>query len=94
MMLSRFSPLLTYYHTFPNLGDKLQYEWAEVDMHDYLTDFYKHLHSRRSIRSTIAALGAQNIWVKKRRRRSGGAMPDALIGPRPRRSAAGFLYEG
>lgn len=65
MILSRFSPLLTYYHAFPQLSDQLQYEWAELDTHDALTDFYKHLRSRRSIHSTIEALGAQNIWVQK-----------------------------
>jgi 2-polyprenyl-3-methyl-5-hydroxy-6-metoxy-1,4-benzoquinol methylase len=65
MVLSRFSPLLTYYHLFPQLNDQLQYEWAELDTHDSLTDFYKHLRSPRSIRSTLQGLGAQNIWVQK-----------------------------
>ena len=53
MVLSRFSPLLTYYHLFPQLSDELQYEWAELDTHDSLTDFYKHLRSARSIRAAL-----------------------------------------
>jgi SAM-dependent methyltransferase len=65
MLLSRFSPLLTYYHLFPQLNDKLQYEWAELDTHDSLTDFYKHLRSTRSIRRTLQALGSQSVWVAK-----------------------------
>ena len=65
MVLSRFSPLLTYYHALPQLSDKLQYEWAELDTHDSLTDYYKRLRSPRSIRSTLQGLGAQQIWVKK-----------------------------
>jgi len=65
MLLSRFSPLLTYYHLFPQLNDQLQYEWAELDTHDSLTDFYKHLRSAPSIRRTLQALGSQNIWVAK-----------------------------
>jgi 2-polyprenyl-3-methyl-5-hydroxy-6-metoxy-1,4-benzoquinol methylase len=65
MLLSRFSPLLTYYHLFPQLTDALQYEWAELDTHDSLTDFYKHLRSLRSIESTLRGLGSVNIWVEK-----------------------------
>jgi 2-polyprenyl-3-methyl-5-hydroxy-6-metoxy-1,4-benzoquinol methylase len=65
MLLSRFSPLLTYYHLFPQLNDKLQYEWAELDTHDSLTDFYKHLRSPKSIGSTLQALGSINAWVQK-----------------------------
>jgi 2-polyprenyl-3-methyl-5-hydroxy-6-metoxy-1,4-benzoquinol methylase len=65
MVVSRFSPLLTYYHLFPQLNDKLQYEWAELDTHDSLTDFYKHLRSPRAIESTLRALGACNVWVQR-----------------------------
>jgi 2-polyprenyl-3-methyl-5-hydroxy-6-metoxy-1,4-benzoquinol methylase len=63
MLLSRFSPLLTYYHAFPELSDDLQYEWAELDTHDSLTDYYKHLRSARSISATLKSLNAQSIWV-------------------------------
>ena len=65
MLVSRFSPLLTYYHLFPQLNDKLQYEWAELDTHDSLTDFYKHLRTLGSIKSTLRSLGAQQIWAQK-----------------------------
>jgi 2-polyprenyl-3-methyl-5-hydroxy-6-metoxy-1,4-benzoquinol methylase len=65
MLLSRVSPLLTYYHAFPQLNDQLQYEWAELDTHDSLTDFYKHLRSVRSIRATLQGLGARDVWVQK-----------------------------
>jgi len=65
MLVSRFSPLLTYYHLFPQLNDRLQYEWAELDTHDSLTDYYKHLRSPRSVKSTLQALGSRNVWVQK-----------------------------
>jgi hypothetical protein len=65
MMLSRFSPLLTYYHALPQLSDALQYEWAELDTHDSLTDYYKRLRSPRSITSTLRALAAEQIWVNR-----------------------------
>lgn len=64
MVISRFSPLLTYYHLFPQLSDQLQYEWAELDTHDSLTDYYKHLRSVGSIRRTLEKLGSRNIWVQ------------------------------
>ncbi len=65
MMLSRVSPILTYYHALPELDDRQQYEWAELDTHDSLTDYYRHLRSRRAIRATLQALSAQGIWVEK-----------------------------
>ena len=65
MVLSRVSPILTYYHVLPQLSDELQYEWSELDTHDSLTDWYKRLRSRRSIRSTLAALGAEALWVER-----------------------------
>ncbi len=65
MILSRFSPLLTYFHALPELNDEQQYEWAELDTHDSLTDYYKHLRSTRAISSALEAAGATNIWVAK-----------------------------
>jgi hypothetical protein len=64
-VLSRFSPLLTYFHAFPELNDEQQYEWAELDTHDYLTDYYKRVRSLGSIRATLESLGADNIWLDK-----------------------------
>ncbi|MEO8683025.1 MAG: class I SAM-dependent methyltransferase [Vicinamibacterales bacterium] len=64
-VVSRFSPVLTYYHTYPALPDDLQYEWALVDTHDSLTDHFKHFRSAASIAATLARLGAAEIWVQK-----------------------------
>ena len=63
MMVSRVSPLLTYYHEYPQLGDRLQYEWALLDTHDSLTDYYKHFRTERQIRDALSALGGTEIWV-------------------------------
>lgn len=65
MMLSRVSPLLTYYHALPKLSDAQQYEWAELDTHDSLTDYYKRLRSPRSIRRTLESFAAGHIWVER-----------------------------
>ena len=64
-LLSRVSPLLTYYHSYPQLNDQLQYEWALLDTHDSLTDFHKHFRSRRQIAHELARLGADSICIQK-----------------------------
>jgi 2-polyprenyl-3-methyl-5-hydroxy-6-metoxy-1,4-benzoquinol methylase len=63
--LSRVSPLLTYYQAYPQLNDRLQYEWALLDTHDHLTDHYKHLRTRSQIARTLSAMGAEDIWVAR-----------------------------
>ena len=65
MILSRLSPLLTYYHSFPQLSDQLQYEWAELDTHDSLTDYYKHVRTTGSIARQLRALNGRHVWVDK-----------------------------
>ena len=57
VLLSRISPLATYFQTIPQLDDRLQYEWALLDTHDGLTDYYKHLRSETQLRS-----GVQRAW--------------------------------
>jgi SAM-dependent methyltransferase len=63
--VSRVSPLLTYHHSYPELDDRLQYEWALLDTHDSLTDYYKHLRSAEDIRRALTALGADSIAIEK-----------------------------
>lgn len=60
-LLSRISPVLCYYHMFPDLDDKTQYEWALLDTHDSLTDWYKHRRSKEEIRKTLEQLGLEEI---------------------------------
>ena len=62
-LLSRVSPLLTYFHELPQLNDQLQYEWALLDTHDSLTDWYKHLRTPKQIELTLRDLGAVDIHV-------------------------------
>jgi 2-polyprenyl-3-methyl-5-hydroxy-6-metoxy-1,4-benzoquinol methylase len=64
MLLSRFSPLLCYYHAHPGLNDALQRDWAYLDTHDSLTDWYKHFRTRRQIRGTLEELGLCEIWCE------------------------------
>ena len=65
VLLSRISPLATYYHTIPELSDRQQYEWALLDTHDGLTDYYKRLRTGPQIRRTLTRLGAEDIHVAK-----------------------------
>lgn len=65
ILLSRVSPLLTYYQAYPQLEDRLQYEWALLDTHDHLTDYYKHFRTVSQIKRSLAAMGAEDIWVAR-----------------------------
>ena len=65
VLLSRVSPLATYYHTIPHLNDNQQYEWALLDTHDGLTDYYQRLRTGPQLRRTLTDLGAEDIHVSK-----------------------------
>lgn len=60
-LFSRLSPVLCYYRAYPELNDRLQREWALLDTHDGLTDWYKHFRSREQIERALKALGAIEI---------------------------------
>ena len=64
MLLSRLSPVLCYYRAFPDLSDELQREWALLDTHDSLTDWYNHFRTRGQIRRTLEQLGLVEIWCE------------------------------
>jgi SAM-dependent methyltransferase len=61
--LQKYSPLVDYYEVYPELGDELLREWALLDTHDTLTDYYKHLRSVEEIESCLASCGLVNIEV-------------------------------
>jgi 2-polyprenyl-3-methyl-5-hydroxy-6-metoxy-1,4-benzoquinol methylase len=59
--LQRLSPLVDYYDTYPQLGEKLLAEWALLDTHDTLTDYYKHFRSVEEIETCLKACGLVEI---------------------------------
>jgi SAM-dependent methyltransferase len=61
MVLNRVSPVTSYYSSFPGLSDKDQLEWARLDTHDNLTDFYKRHRTEPQLRRTVEALGAVDV---------------------------------
>jgi SAM-dependent methyltransferase len=60
-LLSRLSPVLSYYHAYPDLNEDLQREWALLDTHDSLTDWYKHFRTQGQIRRTLDRLGLEQV---------------------------------
>jgi 2-polyprenyl-3-methyl-5-hydroxy-6-metoxy-1,4-benzoquinol methylase len=63
-LLSRVSPILTYYHSLP-LNDDLQREWALLDTHDSLTDRFKRFRTKKQILTLLRGLGAEHIWCQR-----------------------------
>jgi SAM-dependent methyltransferase len=64
MLLSRLSPVQYYYHAYPELSNELLREWALLDTHDSLTDWYKHYRTRGQIQRTLKQLGLEEIWCR------------------------------
>ena len=62
--LQKFSPLVDYYGVYPQLGEKLLAEWALLDTHDTLTDYYKHLRSVEEIERCLSACGMVDLEVE------------------------------
>lgn len=63
-LLSRFSPLVCYYHSFPEFSDEMQREWALLDTHDSLTDHYKRFRTKGQIKKKLQKLGLTEIWCE------------------------------
>ena len=63
ILLSRLSPVMVYYHAFP-LSDDLQRQWALIDTHDSLTDWYKHFRTKRQIENVLRDLGMMDIYCE------------------------------
>lgn len=62
-LLARVSPVTAYYLDLPSLTEQQQRDWAMLDTHDALTDWYKHFRSPARIRDTLAQLGATDVSV-------------------------------
>ena len=64
-IFSRISPIITYYHVYPELSDNLQKEWSMLDTHDGLTDWYKHLRSKKKIKKLLENNKSEsiNVWM-------------------------------
>ena len=61
-LLAKHSPLVDYYGVFSIEPDLLA-EWAILDTHDMLTDYYKHLRSEAQIEQSLRACGFSRVQV-------------------------------
>jgi SAM-dependent methyltransferase len=61
--LLRHSPLIDYYDSYPQLGERLLSEWSVLDTHDSLTDYYKHLRTAEEIEAALISCGLTEIEV-------------------------------
>lgn len=57
----RVSPVFDYYDSFPELGEAALSDWARLDTHDGLTDFYRHLRTPQEISAALEAAGLEVI---------------------------------
>lgn len=57
----KLSPVVDYYDAYLELGEELLYQFAILDTHDTLTDYYKHLRSPREIKKYLKKIGMQKI---------------------------------
>jgi SAM-dependent methyltransferase len=55
------SPVVDYHDAYPQLGPKLLREWAVLDTHDALTDFYRHLRSKEEIEDHLHRCGMTDV---------------------------------
>jgi len=62
-LLRLISPLIDYYDMYPQLGKKLLGEWAMLDTHDSLTDYYKHRRTAKEIEQDLLACGLVELVV-------------------------------
>jgi len=60
--LAKHSPLVDYYGIYP-IGPELLKQWAILDTHDTLTDYYKHLRSEAQIEQSLRACGFSRVQV-------------------------------
>lgn len=59
--LMRWSPVVDYHYSYPQLDEQKLYEWAVLDTHDTLTDRYKHFRSADEIENALRSFGMTNI---------------------------------
>ena len=62
-LLARWSPLVDYYDSYPQLARNVLAEWAILDTHDTLMDVFKHLRTEDEIRACLEALELEILYA-------------------------------
>lgn len=60
-VLSRVSPVQTYFHYYPQLSEEDQYGWSLLDTHDSLTDWYHRWRYVPGMKRYLKELGASQV---------------------------------
>lgn len=58
------SPFVDYHDAYPQLGPELMKVWGTLDMHDTVTDHYKHLRTQDEIRNHLERCGMAGIETR------------------------------
>jgi SAM-dependent methyltransferase len=87
-IVTRVSPVLSYYHVYPELSEELQREWAILDTHDATTDHYKRHGTVAHVRRLLERLGLEDVAVSP-----GGNGLEAR-GRRPLATASATAHDG
>jgi SAM-dependent methyltransferase len=87
VLVNRVSPITVYDDDYPELGEDLLHEWAQLDTHDMLTDWYKHRRSASEVGDALRGLGLTQVWcaqggngVEARAQKPGSSRTD-VAGP-------------
>jgi ubiquinone/menaquinone biosynthesis C-methylase UbiE len=63
-ILSRISPVHSYYFAYPQLSHEDQCKWSLLYTHDSLTDWYKHLRSKTQIKNHLTTISGREIYCE------------------------------
>lgn len=64
-VLNRVSPCYIYFKQFPDMDKDFHFQLTRLDTYDGLTDYHKHLRSRKQIQKELQQLNAKSIEVWK-----------------------------
>ncbi|BDQ34694.1 methyltransferase domain-containing protein [Pseudodesulfovibrio portus] len=62
--LLHLSPVLDYQYAFPELSPELLHQWAVLDTHDVVTDYYQHRRTTDEIRAALEGNGLEALRVE------------------------------
>jgi len=64
-LLTRVSPVLSYYRGYPQLDERMHREWALLDTHDSLTAWHHRVRTSSQIRAALERAGLVDIWCER-----------------------------
>jgi len=65
LLITRLSPIVSYYHRRLGLSEQQMHQWGYLDTHDQLTDRHKHLFTEGRIRRYCREIGLDIVMLKR-----------------------------